>query len=337
MSLSGTQSVVANGLTVFPTIWSRETQRNNDNAVVIAPLCSRKFQGDLKVGNAVRFSQYPSVFAQDSSVAGAVSTPAAYTRGSDIADSTHTVTTRSLVVSQQRAFREVVDDVDEFQTPLALAKGLGMRAGYSHAMTWETFLWSFAGDDLTTGGRATRSGSQGAASYYGKTSAASSVITDASAYKALIHYAADLRANNCAPGPLQVVVPPAFTEALLLESVLTGISDQATAKEAVIGGKVGKCGGLNVYETNIMIQGTHWAQSLQDDTDEALTATTGSESTSSYHIFGGNLSAAIAFVKQINRPKVTEAEKGFYVNVMQLSVFDGVLVDPSSFFDAIVY
>jgi len=337
MALNAVVSAVTAGLTAFPTMWSRETQRNNDNAVVIVPLCSRKFQGDLKVGNAVRFSQYPAVFAQDSSVAGAVSVPAAYTRGTDISDSTHTVTTRALVVNQQRAFREVVDDVDEFQAPLALAKGLGMRAGYSHAMTWETFLWSFAGDDLTTGGRATRSGSQGAAGYYGKTSAASAVITSASSYKALVHYSADLRANNCAPGRLSVVVPPAFTEALLLESVLTGISNEATAKEVVIGGKVGRCGGFDIMESNIPIKGTHWAQSLQDDTDEALTATTGTGSTSSYHIFGGNLSASIAFVKQINRPKMTEAEKGFYVNVMQLSVFDGVLVDPSSFFDAIIY
>jgi hypothetical protein len=331
MSLGATNS--------FASMWSREMQRNNDFAQVIAPLVSRKFEGDLsRGGNTVYFDQWPTLLTRVSSNPHGVSSPVRYTRSTDIADSSHTVTRRSLVVQQEWAFREVVDDVDDYQSIHNLVEGLAGRAGVAFAQMWEIFLWSMAGSDTVAGSRASYSGSQGAGGDYGATNAAKSVITGNITYEWLLRIAAGLRTNNAAPGPHQIVVPPAFTAELLTEGALTNINDSKSAKEWIIGGRAGYVAGMHIYESNVFTQAKFWASSLQDDSNEALTAVSaGLGSSQAYHVFGGNLKEAIAFVKQINKPKITPAEKGFYMNVMQLSVYDGQLVNPDSFFDAIIY
>ena len=322
----------------FPELWSTKVQRNADDALVVAPLVTRRYEGEIKQkGDTVHITQWPNVFSAASSSTGAVTVPGYYTRATAIGDSSVTAATRALTIHQERALRVVVDDVDEAQSIFNLVEGLGTRFAYAFARTIETYLWSYAGSDETTGSRASYSGSQAAGGNYGKPGTAYRAMSAGNSYDWCVDINADLSSRNCAPGRRCVVVPPVFTAALSKESELTGISTEAVAKEVVIGGMVARTGGLDIIESNIFIKNAYWAQSLYDDTDETMTATSGTQTTlGTYHVFGGNLGEAIAFAKQINKVAARPADDGFHVNLMQLCVYGGLLLDPTSFFDAII-
>jgi hypothetical protein len=314
----------------FKELWSAKVQRNADDALVIGALTTRRYEGELKNGgDTVHITQWPDVFTETN---GAVTYPENYTRNADLTDQPFQTSTRALTVQQEKALRTKVDDVDDHQSMFKLIEGLGRRFGYAFARLWENYLWSYAGSDAAT---AAYSGAQNAGGIYGGPGAANTLATG-DYYDLLVDYDTNLDTANCADGRRCVVVPPWFCGGLKKEATLTSITTEAVAKEVVIGGMVGHVAGFDIIKTNVMAPGYYWAQSLEDDTAEVPTAVTGTNNANTAHIFGGNLGESIAFVKQISKQKITEAPGGFYSNVMGLSVHGGMLLDPTSHFDALV-
>jgi hypothetical protein len=335
--------MATNGLTAsdtFPELWSSKVQRNADAKMTIAPLVTRRYEGELKKkGDIVHVTQWPDLYAEDSSVAGVITVPTTYTRRTAIAATNSTASTRNLTVKQEKALREAVDDVDDAQSMFNLINGLGPRYAYAFARAIEVYLWSYAGwsgGELTGNANTIYSGLAGASGNYGKTSAAFNALASGATYDWCVDIDADLDTRNAADGRRVVVVPPIFAGALRKESELTGISTEGTAKEVVVGGMVARAGGLDIIKSTIMTKGTHWAKTLEENSSGTLTATTGASSASTWHVFGGVLGEAVAFVKQINKVFPRDAVDAPYVNLNQICVYGGMTLDPSSIFDAII-
>ena len=117
----------------FPEIWTRKVIRTADDAVVIKPRCNTRYEGEIKkAGDTVNVATFPSVFTQTASV-GVVTQPVNYTRSTDMTAQTHTVSTRALLVNQDKALMVDVDDIDEVQSNLDLINGFTKRFAYSFA------------------------------------------------------------------------------------------------------------------------------------------------------------------------------------------------------------
>ena len=332
--------------TTFPTKWSKKVQRNTDATLVIAPLVDRRYEGELKKGgDTVKVSQWPDGVTDTN---GKITDPGFYTRGSDVTDSSMAMGTRNLTVRQERAKRQTVDDVDDAQSIFNLIEGLSPRFAYAFRYAIDNYLWGYAGSfgaaEFVGSDHLNYSGSQEAGGNYGGRSAGTppKSVSTGNFYTVLTQVSEDLNNRAAATDEVPtVILPPALCGAIRELTVLTGIQDSKTATQTVKEGIIGHVAGFNVMRVNKIIKGgRYWAKSYEDPTvtpsthDTTAIAGTAAGETA-YHCMFGCLGEAISFVKQINKVKVTDEPHGFGSNLLQLCVYGGMLLDPSSFSDAI--
>ena len=207
----------------IPTIWSAEILRTFETSHVLAALCNRDYEGEIKQqGDTVKINSIGDI------------TVSSYVKNSTSITPEELQTAQTtLLIDQAKYFAFKVDDVDAVQANVAVMQRAMAKAAYKLSETVDKalgLLYSSAGNTVTDA-------TFDAALAINTIMLASQYLDEAGVPKA---------------GRWLVLPPWAITKIVLSKILNTTGSVDANGEYA--NGFVGRVGGFNVYESNNLYQ-----------------------------------------------------------------------------------
>lgn len=223
------------------TIWSKGFLFNLNRAHVFAAVMNRDYEGEAKMGQAVKISSIGRVTVRDyTRNAGAGGSAASPTIAGIARPEILQGSSLFLNIDQQKYFNFEVDDVDAWQQVPKLMDKAMKEAAYAMADTVDLF----ANTTLQTGVAGTTDDT-------GNRLSARTVGTgagDDDAYETLVDLVVKLKEADVT-GEMWAVIPPWFTGMLQKDPRFTNYGTSAN-RETLLNGKIGRAAGLELSESN---------------------------------------------------------------------------------------
>jgi len=293
MSISNFNSVV----------WTKGFLYNLNKAHVHADLMNRDYQGELKVGEAVKISSIGRITVRDyTRNSGAGGTAASPTIAGIARPEILQGSSLFLTVDQQKYFNFEVDDVDAWQQQPKLMDKAMKEAAYAMANTVDLFCNS----TIQTGVAGTTDGT-------GNRLTARTIGTgagDDDAYEALVDLGVKLREADVV-GSMWAVVPPWFVGMLQKDVRFTNYGT-AENRATLLNGKIGKAAGFEISESN----------NLSGATSGTLAVAGGA-----YTILAGVKEAA-TYAEQVDSIEAFRPQDGFNDAVKGLHIYGSKVTRP---------
>jgi len=224
-----------------PVLWSRGFLYNLNKAHVFADLMNRDYEGEVKVGQAVKISSIGRVTVRDyTRNSGAGNTAASPTITGIYRPEILQGSSLFLTIDQQKYFNFEVDDVDAWQQQPKLMDKAMKEAAYSMANAVDVYC----NTTIQTGVAGTANGN-------GNRLTARTIGTgagDDDAYETLVDLAVKLRESDVM-GSMWAVVPPWFIGMLQKDVRFTNYGTGPN-RETLQNGKIGKAAGFEISESN---------------------------------------------------------------------------------------
>ena len=269
----------------IPQLWSARLLNHLDKALVLAKLCNRDYEGEIKkFGDTVKIQRPGNIPTLPN------------TRGGTVTYNYPTSSTRSLVMNQRTAAAFKVDDVDQIQANVGLVDTYTERVGYSMADDVDRFIASLfvnagAGDVAI--------------------SDISGTIASGTIFNAFANASLSLDALNVPAQGRWAAISPALHNAMLRDAriVQATITGDQIINQGV--GSVGTLAGFNLYKT-VNLSGTGvtvtlTATSLGNTTTLTVTALSAAIPVGTILIFGPGRFAKVTVAAIATATSITVA------------------------------
>ena len=205
--------------TFVPTLWSARLLDHLDKELVLANLCNRDYEGEIKnAGDTVKINQIGDITVKD------------YDKSTDITYDDVDGTPTELKIDQQKYFAFKVEDIDKVQANVDLMDKSLARASYSLRDVVDQHIAAHAADA-------------------GTTLTVKDIASASAAYEAIVKVGVALDNNNVPKAGRWIVIPP-WMYGLLLNDTRFVATGGANAESRLISGMVGAAAGFRIYESN---------------------------------------------------------------------------------------
>lgn len=213
-----------------PTIWNDMIFSQYDNALVLAGLANRNYEGEIQSGGErVKILQVGDIDVNN------------YT-GADITFQTPDDAAMYIDIDQKKYAAVSIDSVDALQAKPKMWNETTRKMGVALSETVESFIaskYTEAGIVLGSTGSPTS-------------------ITSTNVLSHLAEIYRKMSDNKCPKQGRVAVVPPWFTEKIFLSKVAKDTDNSSV----LANGFVGRFAGFEVYESNLLASDTAWTASM---------------------------------------------------------------------------
>lgn len=216
----------------IPELWSDRLFVRLRKALVYGGLCQRDYEGEIRnFGDSVKINELGPV------------TVTAYTKGGTLTYSDLDSAGKILKIDQASEFHFKIDDIDQAQTNPKLMDGGMDEAAYAVADTIDAYI----------AGLYSQAGATPSSTTYIGSSGSSLSVSSGNVIETLTYAGRYLSEKNVPQLGRWIVVPPWFTQKLLLAEV-GGVSATAVPKVfddgAIVNGFIGRALGFDIFESN---------------------------------------------------------------------------------------
>jgi len=303
MAISAASGTPQYSGTFVPTIWSTKFQVKFYAQTTLNKIANSDYKGEVKnQGDKVEIRTVPTI------------TTGKYYKGATITNQRPEAANIQLEVSEARYFSFIVDNIDEYQTDMALMGKFSEDGSNNMKTDIETEVYADIYPDAHASNKGATAGAKTSAFNLGATGAPF-VVSKVNVLDLIIDVGTVLTEQNVPEGDRWGLIPP-FMSGMILKSDIKDASLSGDGQSTLRTGRIGMIDGNELYKTNL------------------LTSVTDGSFTCWHPMFGHK--SALCFVAQMTETDNLKAESTFGQIVRMLMAYGWKVIKPEALVDVYV-
>jgi len=289
--------------TFVPTIWSSKWQVKFYAQTTLNKIANSDYKGDIKnQGDKVEIRTVPTI------------TTSAYTKGSVITNQRPESANIQLEIDKARYFSFICDDIDSYQTDMALMDKFSQDGSNNMKIDIETEVYADIYSSAHASNKGATAGAKTSAFNLGVTGTPLS-ITKVNILDTIIDCGTVLTEQDVPEGDRWGLIPP-FMAGMILKSDVKDASLSGDGQSTLRTGRIGMIDGNEIYKTNL------------------LTSVTDGSDTCWHPMFGHK--SAFCFVAQMTETDNLKAESTFGEIIRMLMAYGWKVIKSEGLVDLYV-
>jgi len=285
--------------TFVPEVWSSKMLVKFYSATVLAAISNTDYEGEIKDhGDKVNIRTVPDIDIND------------YTKGQDLIHQRPESTNKELLIDKGKYFDFICDDIDKYQTDLALMDRFSDDAGQQMKIAIDTGVLADIYADAHSSNKGQTAGAKSGDIDLGATASAFAV-TKANVLEKLVDLGTVLDEQDV-PETQRWVVIPAWFAGMIKKSDLKDASLSGDGTSIMRNGRLGTIDRFTLYSSNLL--------------------TSVSDTYTCYHVLAGQISA-LSFAAQMTEMETLRSERTFGTIVRGLNVYGYEVLKTSALVD----
>ncbi len=287
-----------------PEIWSGQLNEKFYTATVFNYITNNKYSGDIKnQGDKVYIRTIPDITIRD------------YQKGQDLLIENPESDPIELVIDKAHYFNVAIDDIDAYQSDLALMEEWSKDATEQMRNTQDTNILTNISADASSDNAGTTAGVKSGGFDLGATSGSEIAVTSGDVLDIIVDLGTVLDEQDI-PSENRWIVAPAWFCGMIKKSDLQDASISGDGKSILRNGRIGMIDRFTIYMSN----------NLPSTTDSDAASGAGA---SCWSIMAGHKSA-ITYASQITKVERIRSERSFANLIRGLVVYGYEVVVPEA-------